>query len=392
VTYNADTKTATISLSGALPARRYQLIVRSSITDLAGNALGNGANFVGSLDVAVPILAPIGEKSVYDTNLLTFTATATNPAGGALAFSLGQGAPTGAGIAASGVFTWMPTESQAGAVYKVKIIVGDNSAQQLTDSEIITITVLPNPAPVLQTITINNGAAQRSFVASLTLQFSENVSASLATNDLTLRNLTAGADVAQAGMALSYDTANNKAALTFPGLPNGKLADGNYRLTVTGVLGVHGKPMAADFTFSFYVLTGDVNADRVTNDLDLYQVWQNLLKPSANRNLNEDLNKDGQVTLADVAIVKGNYLAKLPAALKLAALPPVLHAVQADAWGRSSGLRVSALDNAILLNPAPEPCSVLSVAGQTPYWLLDRPVSASATCKLAGVLGMGSRL
>ncbi len=74
---------------------------------------------------------------------------------------------------------------------------------------------------------------------------------------------------------------------------------------------VDGKPLTADYTYQFFVLTGDVNADRVVNDRDLYAVWQNLLKPAAARDLNADLDGDSQVTQTDVNVVKGNYLATL---------------------------------------------------------------------------------
>jgi hypothetical protein len=343
VVYDAATKTATINLSAALPARRYQLILRSSISDQAGNALGGGTNFTASLDVGTPVLAPMAEKSVYDGNLLAFNATATNPAGGTLAFSLGAGAPAGASMTAAGAFSWTPFAAQAGAVYKIKVVVSDGSAQPLTDSELVTISVLANPAPVVQSVAVNGGAPQRSFVNALSLQFSDNVSAGLTTGNFTLRNLTAGADVARAAMAMSYDAAANKAVVTFPGLAGQRLADGNYKLTVTGVVGAHGKPMAADFTFAFHVLAGDVNADRATNDRDLYGVWQDLLKPAASRNLNNDLNNDGQVSQADLAIIKANYLAKLPAALLLASLPlpPGLGVVAPGEWGFASAMRLS---------------------------------------------------
>jgi hypothetical protein len=62
------------------------------------------------------------------------------------------------------------------------------------------------------------------------------------------------------------------------------------------------------------VLTGDANGDAVTNDIDLFLVFRNLLRPPASRDLNQDLNGDSQVTSADVDIVKSNYLGTLPAA------------------------------------------------------------------------------
>ena len=63
------------------------------------------------------------------------------------------------------------------------------------------------------------------------------------------------------------------------------------------------------------MLLGDVNGDRVVNDLDSYTVWQNQLKPVASRDLNADLNGDGQVDAADVAVVRSHFVAKLPAHL-----------------------------------------------------------------------------
>ena len=88
-----------------------------------------------------PVLAAIGNKSVNEGSLLTFTATATDadlPANG-LTYSLDAGAPTGATInATTGVFTWTPTESQGGASYNVTVRVTDNGSPALNDFETIT--------------------------------------------------------------------------------------------------------------------------------------------------------------------------------------------------------------------------------------------------------------
>src|ERR1051325_2165277 len=107
------------------------------------------------------------------TVLTTFTATASDPDGGSLTFSLGAGAPAGASITPAGVFTWTPTAAQAGNVYNIKVIVTDNNIPGLTDSEVVAITVVFNPAPVLVSATINDGFAYRSCVSSIVLQFSE---------------------------------------------------------------------------------------------------------------------------------------------------------------------------------------------------------------------------
>ena len=320
VNYVAGTKTATLTLSGALPAQRYQLVVRSTITDQAGNELANGVSYVADLGVGTPVLATIGGKTITDGATLTFTATATDPDGGPVTFSLGAGAPAGASITAGGVFTWTPGAAQAGTVYNVRVIVTDNDAPAQTDSEIIAINVTFNPPPVLSSITVNDGNIQRSRVNALVLQFSENVSASLTLADVKLRYLTGSVDIAAANMALTYDPVTNRATITFPGLPSQKLPDGRYELTVlkAGVTDAGSKPLATDGALSFHVLTGDANGDATTNDRDLYLVWQNLLKPAGARNLNEDLTGDGQLTSADVDVVRSNYLVALAAPLMAA--------------------------------------------------------------------------
>jgi hypothetical protein len=199
-----------------------------------------------------------------------------------------------------------------------------------------------NPPAVLATI-VNDGSPQRSRVTRLALQFSENVGASLAAADVTLRNLTTGANVT--GFALAYDAATNRATLTFAALPGQQLPEGNYLLTVlaAGVTDTTGKPMAANQSFTFHVLTGDVTGDRVTNDLDLYQVWQNLLQPPASRNVSHDLDGDGQVTPADVDLVRSRYLASLPTP----APPPNPaggHGVAAAAGERPAGVDAAQAD------------------------------------------------
>ncbi len=91
-----------------------------------------------------PVLDPIGNKTVDELTTLVFTATATDPdlPGQSLTFSLGPGAPSGASIdPLTGVFTWMPAESQGPGIYSVKVIVTDNGISPKSDFEIIHVTV-----------------------------------------------------------------------------------------------------------------------------------------------------------------------------------------------------------------------------------------------------------
>src|SRR6185503_14177334 len=102
-----------------------------------------------------PVLAPIGNKTVNELALLSFTATATDsdvPAQ-TLTFSLGAGAPAGAVITAGGAFTWTPTEAQGPGVYPITVIVTDNGTGNLSDNELIQVTVTEvNVAPILAAI------------------------------------------------------------------------------------------------------------------------------------------------------------------------------------------------------------------------------------------------
>ena len=207
-----------------------------------------------------------------------------------------------------------------------------------------------NLAPAVLSTTINDGSIQRSRVNTYTVQFSENVGASLSEDDFLLHNLTTNTDVDPIDTTLTYDAVTNRATIEFTGFPGDKLADGNYRLTINAasVVDADGKPMAANYTFTFHVLTGDANGDRVTNDLDLYRVWQNLLKLPAARSLNEDLSGDGQVNFVDVNIVRGNYLATLPAPGPASLDPGLL----------SIAVAASATQSA----PAPTPVSTANAA------------------------------
>ncbi len=99
-----------------------------------------------------PVLDPVGDQTVDEQTLLTFTATASDPdvPVDTLTFSL-SGEPAGALIDPNtGVFTWTPTEAQGPNSYTFDVIVTDDGTPRLIDSETITVTVNEvNVAPVL---------------------------------------------------------------------------------------------------------------------------------------------------------------------------------------------------------------------------------------------------
>ncbi|WP_428938380.1 M36 family metallopeptidase [Fontivita pretiosa] len=158
---------------------------------------------------------------------------------------------------------------------------------------------------------------------SLSLTFSEDVSASLSPADLLLENLTTGTTIPAANLSLVYNTATQSATLTFPGYSNGVLPNGNYRLTVfaSGVTDAAGNPLdgngdgqpGGNHTFDFFVLAADANRDRTVNIADLYPLASNWLQ--SGRNFAQgDYNYDGTVDRADMDILSLNWQTTLPPA------------------------------------------------------------------------------
>jgi len=85
---------------------------------------------------------------------------------------------------------------------------------------------------------------------SLDVQFSENVSGLLSAASLELTNLTTGATIPTANVAVEYDAGSNTAHFTFPGYSNGALPDGNYHGRIlAGLPDAFGNGLAADAPF-----------------------------------------------------------------------------------------------------------------------------------------------
>jgi hypothetical protein len=101
-----------------------------------------------------PVLAPVADQTVRKGDLLVFTVAATDPDVPAqrLSFSLGNGAPSGAGISPEGLFTWTPGTTQAAALYQIAIIVADDGSPVLSATNVVRVTVTDGTltAPVLQ--------------------------------------------------------------------------------------------------------------------------------------------------------------------------------------------------------------------------------------------------
>jgi hypothetical protein len=105
-----------------------------------------------------PVLTQIGDQTLLAGQRLIFTASATDPEGNALTYSL-IGAPAGANMdAATGVFSWTPTQP---GTYTFAVRVTDNSYARNTDEERITVTVKPSSVLTYRVNAGGNGYSTR---------------------------------------------------------------------------------------------------------------------------------------------------------------------------------------------------------------------------------------
>jgi hypothetical protein len=120
VSFGAQT---TDKSEGRLPDGSGTVAVLTQASPGAANAVQ--ANTAPALDALV-------NRTVGEGSLLTFTVTATDTdvPQQTLTFSLEAGAPSGASISTSGVFTWIPTEAQGPGNYSITVRVTDNGTPE----------------------------------------------------------------------------------------------------------------------------------------------------------------------------------------------------------------------------------------------------------------------
>jgi hypothetical protein len=115
-----------------------------------------------------PTLAAITNRTVNEGELVLFTARASDPnqSSQSLTFSLGAGAPAGAGIhPTNGVFSWTPDESQGPATNQIGVIVTDNGTPPLSAVQSFTVVVREvNRPPVLASIPDHSASPGELFV------------------------------------------------------------------------------------------------------------------------------------------------------------------------------------------------------------------------------------
>jgi Ca2+-binding RTX toxin-like protein len=140
----------------------------------------------------------------------------------------------------------------------------------------------------------------------LTVAFSTDVGASLASGDFELRNLTTNAVVT--GWQLSYAGTTATIDVAGASFPQKVLPDGRYRLTViaAGVTNASGTPMASNYTFDFVSLRGDANVNNTVNFDDLLVLAANY-NQSGRSWSQGDFTFDGVVNFDDLLALASNY-------------------------------------------------------------------------------------
>jgi hypothetical protein len=178
----------------------------------------------------------------------------------------------------------------------------------------ITIEVTaPQATPVVESVVINDGAAQRSMVNSLTVTFASVVP--LAASHFRLINKDTGAEV---GLVFAASDATGKSVVTLTftgaGIVGSSLADGNYLLIIDlkqdGFDTVDDYQFGADEADKFFRFFGDSDGDRDVDSLDYLRI-RGVLNQPAKYLWHFDYDLDADVDSGDMAQFQARYGKKL---------------------------------------------------------------------------------
>jgi glucose/arabinose dehydrogenase len=200
-----------------------------------------------------------------------------------------------------------------GASNPVDIQLGQDGAlyylQRGGTSGVYRITPLDSAAPLL-----SSSSFQFQLGHSLVYDFSENVFRSLTPSDITVQNVTTGTTIPASAMVMQYG-ANNIATITFPGLAQGLLPDGNYQITLNaaGVADAAGNPLAANNVINTFVLAGDASRNKTVDTVDFDILASNFgMTGRTFTQGNFDYSTDGRVDSVDFNILASRFNATLP--------------------------------------------------------------------------------
>ncbi|MHB9049161.1 MAG: Ig-like domain-containing protein [Pirellulales bacterium] len=198
------------------------------------------------------------------------------------------------------------TAVQPDGTYDYTIAVVDTAGNVSPQSAPLVVTI-DTTAPTVAASVVNGGAAQRSQISSLAVQFSEDVSASLGATDLTLVNRDSGAAVNVTGVTPTYDPATQTATWNLSGIA---LEDGYYRATLNagGIFDVAGNFLAGgNYPIEFFRLLGDTDGNAAIDIFDVAKVQVNYGQTSGMSPAEGDFDGNGTVDIFDVALLQVQY-------------------------------------------------------------------------------------
>ncbi|MFD2556281.1 putative Ig domain-containing protein [Sphingobacterium tabacisoli] len=282
---------------------------------------GTGNDFILTANVnTAPVLATIGNKTVDEETLLTFTVTATDDGlpTNTLTYSL-VGAPTGASIdATTGVFKWTPTEAQGPGSYTFSIWVSDGV---LTDEETITVTVNEvNTAPVLVAIG-NKTVDEETLLTFIVTATDSDLPANTLTYSLIGAPTGASIDATTGVFTWTPTEAQGPGSYTFRiRVSDGALFDEEV-ITVTvnevnvapTISGIPATTVDQDATYSFTPTANDVDGNALTFSIVNKPSWATF-DPATGRLTGTPRNADvGTTSGIVISVSDGELTAGLPA-------------------------------------------------------------------------------
>jgi hypothetical protein len=204
------------------------------------------------------------------------------------------------------------TAPSSGA-YRVRVM-PSTAVSPPTAGEYVLRRTTVDPAPTVANTVVNDGAAQRSRVTSLRVNFSEPVS--VVSGSVIGDAFTLSGPAGAVSLSAVLDGSGLFATLTFlSGTTGGSLNDGNYTLTVVAnkLQDAVGNLLGGS-TFGFHRLFGDANGDRVTNGGDSFFFRQAMNTSTGNPNYLPyfDYLNDGTINAADQTEFRNRFGLALP--------------------------------------------------------------------------------
>lgn len=183
--------------------------------------------------------------------------------------------------------------------------------------------VLLSGNPTVLAFDVNSDEIHRSIVDSVAVQFSEDISTSLETSDVLIRNVDTHQTIDPSDINVVLDASGDRATFTFPGLTGQTLPNGNYEVALSGsgiqdgdgnLLDGNGDGAGGDdYEFNLYRYFGDTQGDRDVDNAELFQFSRTFLEVAGNTNFNRlfDFNADGDVDNGDLFQFSRTFIAPL---------------------------------------------------------------------------------